>query len=415
MSEEPLTNSVDPGASEPISDATLVEADAASEQPAGARPVRRILVPLDLNRLSEGKLPAAEAQARAFDAEIILLHVIPSAAPSDEAVTVAESQAITYLNAVAVRLRSNGIAALSLVRYGPTAEAILEEIVVQKIDLVILGASTRRGVSRLLLGSVAEEIVARASCPVLLVRPNIGDAEVARPVRAFGDDVARTGPVAPRPLGRRVVETARIVGSVGRSTELDESFRIRGAGKIERQRYERIKMRMEGGDPLPPVVLYKLGYGYYVVDGNHRVAAARELGQMEMEAEVTEFVPLRDPQAQRVFAERRAFERSTGLTRVGAARPGTYSRIEARIREFGESKGISHELVKDVARSWEAEEFRPVSRRIRSLRLGTYLPDQRTADIFVAAADFRDQESERESRLLTWDEALTRFRDRFRN
>ena len=410
MSDQPPSTSFDP---EEPSDPTSY--DVAGSVAATPSMVRRILVPLDLNRLSEGKLPATEAQARAFGAEVILLHVIANVAPSDEAVTVAESQSITYLNALAARLRSNGIAAHSLVRYGPPAEAILDEIVMQKADLVVLGASTRRGVSRLLLGSVAEEIIARAPCPVLLIRPNLDDAEVSRPVRSFGDDVARTGPVAPRPLGLRVIETARVVGSVGRSIELDESFRIRGGGKIERQRYERIKARMENGDPLPPVVLYKLGYGYYVVDGNHRVAAARELGQMEMEAEVTEFVPLRDPQGQRVFAERRAFERATGLTRVGAARPGTYSRIEARIREFGEAKGVSHEKVKDVARAWESEEFRPVSRRIRSLRLGQYLPDQRTADIFVTVADFRDQESERESLPIGWDEALTRFRAKYRS
>jgi len=41
---------------------------------------------------------------------------------------------------------------------------------------------------------------------------------------------------------------------------------------------------MEAGKPLPPVVLYKLGYGYYVLDGNHRVAAAKQLGQLEIEA-----------------------------------------------------------------------------------------------------------------------------------
>lgn len=385
-------------------------------QPAGVpTSVRKILAPLDLNRLSEGKLPVTEAQARAFGAEVILMHVIPSAPPSDEAVTLAESQALTYLNALAARFRSEGIPAHSLVRYGPVADAVLEEIALQGVDLVVLGANTRRGVSRLLLGSVAEEIVARAPCPVLLVRPNVEDAEVTRPVRSFGDDVARTGPVAPRPLGLRVVEVARIVGSVGRATELDERFRVRSDTKVEKQRYERIKERMEHGDPLPPVVLYKLGYGYYVVDGNHRVAAAKELGQLEMEAEVTEFVPLRDPQSKRVFAERRAFERATGLTRVGAAQPGTYSQIEARIREFGESRDISHERVRDAARLWEAEVFRPVARRIRSLRLGQFLPDQRTADIFVKVADFRDQEAEREDRPLDWDEALSRFRERYRS
>ena len=39
--------------------------------------VKRILIPLDLSPLGEAKLPVAEAQARAFGAELILLHVLP--------------------------------------------------------------------------------------------------------------------------------------------------------------------------------------------------------------------------------------------------------------------------------------------------------------------------------------------------
>ena len=373
-------------------------------------PIKRILVPLDLNRLSEGKMPASEAQAKAFGAEIILLHVIPSAPPADEGVTLAESQARTYLNAIAARLRADGIQARTLVRYGPVVDAILEEISAQQIDLVVIGSNVRRGLSRLLLGSVAEEIVARAPCPVLLVRPDVSEAEKSLPVRSFVDDVARTGPVAPRYLGIRTVEIARIVGSVGRAGELDEAFRVQDQRRGELQRYRQIREAMKNGVSLPPVVLYKLGYGYYVLDGNHRVAAAKELGQLEIEAEVTEFVPLGDAQAQRVFAERRAFERITGLNRIGAAQPGHYTRIEDMIREFAEAHGFDD--LREAARSWEAEVYRPVARRIRALRLGQRFPDHRTADIFVELADFRDEESAREGRELDWEEALSRFRAR---
>src|SRR5439155_4110468 len=96
------------------------------------------------------------------------------------------------------------------------------------------------------------------------------------------------------------------------------------AGRVgeDEQRYARVLKGMRDGAALPPVELYKLGFGYYVLDGNHRVAAARELGQMEIDAEVSEFVPLGDLEAQRSFAERRAFERTTGLTRVEAEQPG---------------------------------------------------------------------------------------------
>ena len=60
---------------------------------------------------------------------------------------------------------------------------------------------------------------------------------------------------------------------------------------------------LENGDRLPPLELYKLGFGYYVLDGHHRVAAARLLDMIEIEAEVVEFVPIADPEAARTFAE----------------------------------------------------------------------------------------------------------------
>jgi hypothetical protein len=176
---------------------------------------------------------------------------------------------------------------------------------------------------------------------------------------------------------------------------------------MELQRYERIKEAMANGEALPPVVLYKLGYGYYVLDGNHRVAAARELGQLEIEADVTEFVPLGDAQAQRVFAERRAFERATGLTQIGAGQPGTYAQIECMIRDF--AREGSHEDLRQTARIWESEVYRPVARRIRALRLGQYSPDQRTADVFVGVAGVRQLEEEKTGHPVDWEEALSWF------
>src|SRR5439155_5048463 len=133
-------------------------------------------VRLDLNRLSETKIPFADAQARGFGAQISLVHVLPSDRPSDEGVSPAEAQARTYLDAITARLHSEGIKARPLVRTGPTVETILDEIVAQRADLVILGTNVRHGLSRLFLGSVAEEIVAKARCPVLLIRPDVSEA-----------------------------------------------------------------------------------------------------------------------------------------------------------------------------------------------------------------------------------------------
>ncbi len=368
--------------------------------------VERILVPLDLNRLSEAKIPIAEAHAEAFDAEVILLHVLPNERPSAETVSTHEAQARTYLDMIAARLHSEGIRARPLVRFGAPAETILKEIATQRADLVVLGSNVRHGLSRLLLGSVAEEIIAKAPCPVLLVRPNLATADRPSGVRSFSEDAGQIGAVAPRSLGLRTVEVSRIIGSVGRSNELDANFRSVNHRREDEARYLRVFKAMKAGAPLPPVVLYKLGYGYYVLDGNHRVAAAKELGQLEIEAQVTEFVPLGDPQAQRVFAERRAFEQVTGLVRIGAAQPGLYPRVEEMIRAYA----AEHEIddLREAARRWESEIYRPAALRIRAARLSQRFPGERTADVFARVATYREEQARLHGQPPDWDEAIAR-------
>ena len=371
--------------------------------------IERILVPLDLHRLSEAKLPVATAQARAFGAEIILLHVRPPERAAGAVVSQAESQARTYLDALAARLHTEGLRARPLLHWGRPAEVILGEIVAQRADLVVLGSTVRHGLSRLMLGSVAEEVVAKASCPVLLVRPPDDAALQVPAVRSFSEDAALAGPVAPRDLGVRTVDVARIVGSVGRADELDASFRSRRRRREDDQRFERILHLMEAGAPLPPVTLYKLGYGYYILDGNHRVAAAKQLGQLEVDALVTEFVPLGDAQAQRVAAERRAFERATGLRRIGAVVPGHYPLLEDLIRAYAAEQGLDDLRV--AARRWETEVYRPVAEKIRARRLSQRFPGERTADVFVRLAADRAEAAPwpAPEEALEWDDAIKRL------
>jgi hypothetical protein len=86
------------------------------------------------------------------------------------------------------------------------------------------------------------------------------------------------------------VAVTRIVGSVGRSAELGGNFRPLGRARRRHDdsRLERIRTAMAAGESLPPVELHKLGRGYYVVDGHHRIAAALMLGQADVDAIVVE-------------------------------------------------------------------------------------------------------------------------------
>jgi hypothetical protein len=86
-------------------------------------------------------------------------------------------------------------------------------------------------------------------------------------------------------LGRKVVPVDKVVGSVGRFRDFDGEF-LPTRRSIE-QRWKRVDRAFQYGVDLPPVVLYKLGEHYYVLDGNHRISVARFQGVRWIEAEVT--------------------------------------------------------------------------------------------------------------------------------
>jgi nucleotide-binding universal stress UspA family protein len=368
---------------------------------------KRLLVAMDLSPPGEAKLAVVEEHARALNAEVLLLHVLPEkAAPEDGTVSPEEARARAYLDSVVVRLRLQGLRAWSLVRVGPVAPTILAAAREFEPDVLVIGSSVRGGLARLLPGSIADEIVRNAPCPVLLVRPASDPAPVPA-VRSFGDDAARAGALAPQPLGNRTVELSRIIGSVGRPAELGANFRPLRPQPQDEQRYQRILRALERGETLPPVELYKLGYGYYVLDGHHRVAAAKQLGQLWIDALVTEFVPVADAESQQLFAERRVFEQATGLTQIGLARPGNYARLEALIREYAAAHGLAD--LREAAARWYTEIFRPLQVRLRALRLHLCFPGERSADVFVRLAEHRRCESARQGRELSWDEALHSF------
>lgn len=90
-------------------------------------------------------------------------------------------------------------------------------------------------------------------------------------------------------LGRRVVETSKIVGSVGRYADFGHDFMPLKASLGER--WKRLYIATYRGEELPPVKLYRIGGEYFVFDGNHRVSVARFRGVEMIEAEVTEFRP----------------------------------------------------------------------------------------------------------------------------
>ncbi len=107
---------------------------------------------------------------------------------------------------------------------------------------------------------------------------------------AFDEARRELGAENRRHLGLRTLEVGRVVGSVGRWRDFDGGFMPTRASA---GRWKRVDLAFRTGRDLPPVVLYKLGDDYYVVDGNHRVSVARFEGVEMIDADVTEFFPAR--------------------------------------------------------------------------------------------------------------------------
>lgn len=88
---------------------------------------------------------------------------------------------------------------------------------------------------------------------------------------------------------QEAVPIGRIVGSVEPVMCFDRHFRP--TSQLPRERFERIAIDVRSGRGMDPVELYRCGGGYYVVNGHHRIAVARALGERAVSATVTEVRP----------------------------------------------------------------------------------------------------------------------------
>jgi nucleotide-binding universal stress UspA family protein len=142
-----------------------------------------ILCPTDFSEISTKAEAYATALASRYDAALHLLHVdppTPIAAPYGEIpvdIRLFEeqrAQAQTELAAARERARAAGVAADTSVRGGHPAREILTVADELHADLIVLGTHGRGGFEHLLLGSVAEKVMRKAPCPVMVVPPSTG-------------------------------------------------------------------------------------------------------------------------------------------------------------------------------------------------------------------------------------------------
>jgi len=135
-----------------------------------------ILFPTDFSERSAAALPYAAAIARHYDAKVHLAHVVISEeAGSLTAVTPASNRSIAQQEMALLDRCDllNGLRYEALVEEGELWDVLSRMIKDRDIDFIVLGTSGGAGFKKLIEGSVAEEIMREASCPVLAVGPQV--------------------------------------------------------------------------------------------------------------------------------------------------------------------------------------------------------------------------------------------------
>ena len=135
--------------------------------------VKRILCPVDFSDFSNAANEYASMLAESNGAAIVYLHVALPEVPygTYAYVDMDYDQARDQDQLEKIKPTHAGIETQYVVEFGPPADRIVEFAAENEIDLIVMGTHGRTGIKRAILGSVAEQVVRKAECPVLALKP----------------------------------------------------------------------------------------------------------------------------------------------------------------------------------------------------------------------------------------------------
>jgi hypothetical protein len=221
--------------------------------------------------------------------------------------------------------------------------------------------------------------------------------------------------------GVHTVRVDEIVGSLNRYHEFDRAFlptedHIRSRWQsVDRAFYQEIS--------LPPVVLYKVGQVYFVVDGHHRVSVAREQGQEFIEAEVREcatrvnITPDLKPEDLVILGEKVHFLERTHLdalrpeSRVRLTIPDGFDRMLQHIAVHRYFMGL--DMKRDVSeeeavKHWYDTVYLPIIKVIRQSKILKEFPGKTVGDLYLWVLDHQRYLAEEEGQSLQPPEVAAR-------
>ena len=142
---------------------------------------KQIICPVDFSESSVRAFAHAAAIARWYDAQLTVLHVVPTFEPIQvrgdlgdpvRVVTPMPREQVLEEMSRTLDLAAVSPRATPIAESGDPQTTIVDQAVSKKADLIVMGTHGRRGFKRLLLGSVTEAVLREAPCPVLTVPPH---------------------------------------------------------------------------------------------------------------------------------------------------------------------------------------------------------------------------------------------------
>ena len=198
-----------------------------------------------------------------------------------------------------------------------------------------------------------------------------------------------------RYVGVQTIPVDKIAGSVDRMVDFDRFFRPR-RGEL-RDRVKSLKVAFQRAE-MPPITVYEVGGLYFVIDGHHRVALARDSRMEFIDAEVTairtshrlppdvDIPQLIHTEQHRIFMERSGLVRGEDDESIEVQRPTGYADlleiVEANAYKLSVSRGTVVPIA-EAAADWYATEFRPAIAAIRAVGLVGRYAHKTNGDLYL--------------------------------
>ena len=235
-------------------------------------------------------------------------------------------------------------------------------------------------------------------------------------IKRFGDEQQREAAYEHRDRGRQSVPVERIVGSVNRYLDFDSRFRLKK--DRPRERLLAIRAIVKRGKPLPPVDLYQIKNSYFVLDGNHRISVAKEMGFHEINARVIEFIPSGEGIENILYRERSDFQDKTGLKcTITITEQGQYRHLLHQIeqhRQYLEESDGRRRSVKDAAEDWYSTIYQPLVAIVEKAGLRRLFPGRTVSDLYAYISVHQWERNHRRSFGSFVDNSITCSMEEFR-